>query len=152
MEPNAKEIENGVASGVGLWNVYVTTLHSPGSPPYASLPSVGSPPPSLSPRCYAQCWLGIGSLALLSYLHPQCAAFGMAQGFLWICGVFDGHEKTGHVISKLVKNRLSSLVLDQKNALLALKMPGLTIDNIVLNLEVETTKGKFKLHDYVGDG
>ncbi|XP_010270928.1 PREDICTED: 1-Cys peroxiredoxin [Nelumbo nucifera] len=31
-------------------------------------------------------------------------------------------------------------------------MPGLTIGDTLPNLEVETTKGKFKLHDYVGDG
>ncbi|XP_019051664.1 PREDICTED: probable protein phosphatase 2C 72 [Nelumbo nucifera] len=36
------------------------------------------------------------------------------------CGVFDGHGKNGHVISKLVRNRLPSLVLDRKNALSAL--------------------------------
>nr|DAD22309.1 TPA_asm: hypothetical protein HUJ06_023772 [Nelumbo nucifera] len=122
-----------------------------GSPPYASLPSVGSPPPSLSLPCYTQCWLGIGSSALLSYLRPRSASLGMAQSFLWICGVFDGHGKNGHIISKLVRNRLPLLVLDRKNALSVLKMPGLTIGDTVPNLEAETTKGKFKLHDYIGD-
>lgn len=33
------------------------------------------------------------------------------------CGVFDGHGKHGHVVSKLVRNRLPSLMLSQKNAL-----------------------------------
>ncbi|KAL2922280.1 1-Cys peroxiredoxin, partial [Bienertia sinuspersici] len=31
-------------------------------------------------------------------------------------------------------------------------MPGLTIGDAVPNLEVETTKGKYKLHDYFADG
>nr|DAD21994.1 TPA_asm: hypothetical protein HUJ06_023457 [Nelumbo nucifera] len=31
-------------------------------------------------------------------------------------------------------------------------MPGLTIGDTVPNLEVETAKEKFKLHDYIGDG
>lgn len=33
------------------------------------------------------------------------------------CGVFDGHGKTGHIVSRIVRDRLPSLVLDQKNAL-----------------------------------
>ncbi|XP_057959014.1 1-Cys peroxiredoxin [Malania oleifera] len=31
-------------------------------------------------------------------------------------------------------------------------MPGLTIGDTIPNLEVETTHGKFKLHDFAGDG
>lgn len=31
------------------------------------------------------------------------------------CGVFDGHGKNGHIVSKMVRNRLPSLVLGQKN-------------------------------------
>ncbi|KAK1293429.1 hypothetical protein QJS10_CPB17g00923 [Acorus calamus] len=31
-------------------------------------------------------------------------------------------------------------------------MPGLTIGDTIPDLEVETTLGKFKIHDYVGDG
>ncbi|XP_047309974.1 1-Cys peroxiredoxin [Impatiens glandulifera] len=30
-------------------------------------------------------------------------------------------------------------------------MPGLTIGDIIPNLEVETTKGKFKIHDFIGE-
>ncbi|CAL5431830.1 unnamed protein product [Camellia sinensis] len=33
------------------------------------------------------------------------------------CGVFDGHGKNGHPVSKLVRNKLPSLLLNQKNAL-----------------------------------
>ncbi|CAL5355512.1 unnamed protein product [Camellia sinensis] len=33
------------------------------------------------------------------------------------CGVFDGHGKNGHTVSKLVRNKLPSLLLNQKNAL-----------------------------------
>lgn len=33
------------------------------------------------------------------------------------CGVFDGHGKNGHIVSNMVRNRLPSLVLSQKNAL-----------------------------------
>ncbi|KAF9662335.1 hypothetical protein SADUNF_Sadunf18G0042200 [Salix dunnii] len=32
------------------------------------------------------------------------------------CGVFDGHGKNGHLVSKIVRNRLPSLLLNQKNA------------------------------------
>ena len=31
-------------------------------------------------------------------------------------------------------------------------MPGLTIGDTVPDLEVETTHGKIRIHDYVGDG
>ncbi|RDY14029.1 putative protein phosphatase 2C 75 [Mucuna pruriens] len=31
------------------------------------------------------------------------------------CGVYDGHGRNGHIVSKIVNNRLSSLILDQKN-------------------------------------
>ncbi|XP_065849591.1 probable protein phosphatase 2C 72 [Euphorbia lathyris] len=34
-----------------------------------------------------------------------------------LCGVFDGHGKNGHIISKIVRNRLPSLLLSQKQAL-----------------------------------
>ena len=33
------------------------------------------------------------------------------------CGVFDGHGKNGHIVSRTVRNRLPSLLLNQKNAL-----------------------------------
>ncbi|KAI7994654.1 putative protein phosphatase 2C 72 [Camellia lanceoleosa] len=33
------------------------------------------------------------------------------------CGVFDGHGKNGHTVSKLLRNKLPSLLLNQKNAL-----------------------------------
>ncbi|WCJ29568.1 Protein phosphatase 2C family protein [Euphorbia peplus] len=34
-----------------------------------------------------------------------------------LCGVFDGHGKNGHIISKIVRNRLPSLLLSQTKAL-----------------------------------
>lgn len=33
------------------------------------------------------------------------------------CGVFDGHGKNGQIVSRIVRDQLPSLVLDQKNAL-----------------------------------
>jgi serine/threonine protein phosphatase PrpC len=33
------------------------------------------------------------------------------------CGVFDGHGKNGHIVSKIVCKRLPSLLLSQRNAL-----------------------------------
>lgn len=41
--------------------------------------------------------------------------YGTEDGVL--CGVFDGHGKNGHIVSKLVRNRLPSLLLNQKNTL-----------------------------------
>ncbi|KAJ4833271.1 hypothetical protein Tsubulata_013199 [Turnera subulata] len=39
------------------------------------------------------------------------------------CGVFDGHGKNGHIVSNIVRNRLSSLLLTQKTALTKTKTP-----------------------------
>ncbi|KAM7507554.1 hypothetical protein LguiA_018007 [Lonicera macranthoides] len=39
--------------------------------------------------------------------------YGMEDGVF--CGVFDGHGKNGEIVSKLVRNRLPSLILNQKN-------------------------------------
>lgn len=33
-----------------------------------------------------------------------------------LCGVFDGHGKNGHFVSKAIKQRLPLLIIDQKNA------------------------------------
>jgi serine/threonine protein phosphatase PrpC len=41
--------------------------------------------------------------------------YGMKDGAL--CGVFDGHGKNGHIVSKFVRNKLHSLLLNQKSAL-----------------------------------
>ncbi|KAJ6698090.1 PROTEIN PHOSPHATASE 2C 72-RELATED [Salix purpurea] len=41
--------------------------------------------------------------------------YGVEHGAF--CGVFDGHGKNGHVVSRTVRNRLPSLLLNQKNAL-----------------------------------
>ncbi|KAJ8759794.1 hypothetical protein K2173_009895 [Erythroxylum novogranatense] len=41
--------------------------------------------------------------------------YGMEGGVF--CGVFDGHGKNGHLVSKMVKDRLASLLLRQRDAL-----------------------------------
>ncbi|KAL0017581.1 hypothetical protein SO802_004650 [Lithocarpus litseifolius] len=41
--------------------------------------------------------------------------YGVEDGAF--CGVFDGHGKNGHIVSKIVCNRLPSLLLSQRNAL-----------------------------------
>lgn len=41
--------------------------------------------------------------------------YGIEDGAF--CGVFDGHGKNGHIVSKLVRNRLPSLLLNQRNAI-----------------------------------
>lgn len=40
--------------------------------------------------------------------------FGMEEGVF--CGVFDGHGRNGRIISKLVRDRLPQLILNQRNA------------------------------------
>ncbi|KAF8388861.1 hypothetical protein HHK36_025542 [Tetracentron sinense] len=42
-------------------------------------------------------------------------SYGMEDGAF--CGVFDGHGKNGHIVSKLVRSRLPSLLLSRRNAL-----------------------------------
>ncbi|KAK7321604.1 hypothetical protein VNO77_32414 [Canavalia gladiata] len=41
--------------------------------------------------------------------------YGMEDGTF--CGVYDGHGRNGHIVSKIVNSRLSSLILSQKNVL-----------------------------------
>ncbi|KAK7291011.1 hypothetical protein RIF29_05848 [Crotalaria pallida] len=41
--------------------------------------------------------------------------YGMQDGAF--CGVFDGHGRNGHVVSKMVNYHLSSLILSQKNSI-----------------------------------
>lgn len=43
-----------------------------------------------------------------------CEGYGLEDGVL--CGVFDGHGKTGHLASKTIRQRLPLLLLDQKKA------------------------------------
>ncbi|KAL4297527.1 hypothetical protein GQ457_12G031540 [Hibiscus cannabinus] len=45
--------------------------------------------------------------------------YGMEGGAF--CGVFDGHGKNGHIASNMVRNRLPSMLLGQKNALEKIK-------------------------------
>lgn len=42
--------------------------------------------------------------------------FGMEEGVF--CGVFDGHGRNGHIVSRLARDYLPSLLLSQRNALL----------------------------------
>ncbi|XP_026658395.2 probable protein phosphatase 2C 12 isoform X2 [Phoenix dactylifera] len=45
-----------------------------------------------------------------------CTGYGMEEGVF--CGVFDGHGRNGHIVSRLVRDYLPSLLLRQRNALL----------------------------------
>lgn len=44
------------------------------------------------------------------------------------CGVFDGHGKNGHLVSKLVRNHLPLLVLNQRNSLAKVKVTAVQDD------------------------
>ncbi|KAK2661331.1 hypothetical protein Ddye_007864 [Dipteronia dyeriana] len=48
-----------------------------------------------------------------------CQGYGMED--IAFCGVFDGHGKNGHIVSKIVRNRLTSLILSQKNTITKIK-------------------------------
>ncbi|XP_050213804.1 probable protein phosphatase 2C 72 [Mercurialis annua] len=48
--------------------------------------------------------------------------YGMEEGAF--CGVFDGHGKNGHIVSKIVRNSLPTLLLTQKNALAKMRPTG----------------------------
>lgn len=52
----------------------------------------------------------VSEFELLCYLKK---GYGMEHGTF--CGVFDGHGTNGHIVSKLVRNRLPSLLLNQMN-------------------------------------
>ncbi|XVE70954.1 hypothetical protein DITRI_Ditri10aG0111100 [Diplodiscus trichospermus] len=60
-----------------------------------------------------------GSKGLNQDAAILCQDYGMEGGAF--CGVFDGHGKNGHVVSNMVRNRLPSLLLSQKNALAKIK-------------------------------
>ncbi|XP_073000044.1 probable protein phosphatase 2C 12 [Typha latifolia] len=45
-----------------------------------------------------------------------CQGYGMEEGVL--CGVFDGHGRSGHVVSRMVRDYLPSLLLSERNAIL----------------------------------
>lgn len=63
----------------------------------------------LASLCSKQGSKGINQDAAILYQD-----YGEEDGAL--CGVFDGHGKNGHIVSKLVNNRLPKLILSQKNA------------------------------------
>ncbi|XP_020097881.1 probable protein phosphatase 2C 12 [Ananas comosus] len=44
-----------------------------------------------------------------------CQGYGMEDGVF--CGVFDGHGRSGHIVSKLVRDYLPSLLLSERNAI-----------------------------------
>ncbi|KAK4490987.1 hypothetical protein RD792_001708 [Penstemon davidsonii] len=61
-----------------------------------------------------------------NYSHPGSKGFNQDSSILFqgygiedgvLCGVFDGHGENGNIVSKMVRNRLPSLLLDQRNAL-----------------------------------
>ncbi|XP_022865422.1 probable protein phosphatase 2C 72 [Olea europaea var. sylvestris] len=61
-----------------------------------------------------------------TYSHPGSKGFNQDSAILYqgygiedgaFCGVFDGHGKNGHIVSKLVRNRLPLLLLNQRNAI-----------------------------------
>ncbi|KAG1335364.1 putative protein phosphatase 2C 12 [Cocos nucifera] len=45
-----------------------------------------------------------------------CTGFGIEEGVF--CGVFDGHGRSGHIVSRQVRDYLPSLLLSQRDALL----------------------------------
>ncbi|RVW52440.1 putative protein phosphatase 2C 72 [Vitis vinifera] len=85
--------------------------------------------------------------------------YGMEDGAF--CGVFDGHGKNGHIVSKIVRNHLPSLLLNQKNALLkantAMKgedlhtqkerRDGMVMPNKIFRKWQEACVGAFKVMD-----
>ncbi|KAL5783373.1 hypothetical protein ACOSP7_008402 [Xanthoceras sorbifolium] len=60
-----------------------------------------------------------GSKGLNQDAAVLCQGYGMEDGAF--CGVFDGHGKNGHIVSKIVRNRLPSLLLGQKNTITKIK-------------------------------
>lgn len=48
--------------------------------------------------------------------------YGVEEGAF--CAVFDGHGKNGHTVSKIVRNRLPSLLLSQRNSIAKLGSNG----------------------------
>lgn len=53
-----------------------------------------------------------GSKGLNQDAAILCQGYGTEDAAF--CGVFDGHGKNGHIVSKMVNNRLCSLILNQK--------------------------------------
>ncbi|KAG5524318.1 hypothetical protein RHGRI_031104 [Rhododendron griersonianum] len=80
---------------------------------------------------------------LLLYLSPVIInldifpfkGYGMQDGAL--CGVFDGHGRNGHIVSKLVRNKLPSLLLNQMNALAKVNTVGYGCNFLNHNEKVE---------------
>lgn len=68
--------------------------------------------------------------------------YGMEGGAF--CGVFDGHGKNGHVVSNLVRNRLPSLLISQKNALEKLKSTAADDDKVA-----KTDAGSIRSKDFL---
>ncbi|OWM63442.1 probable protein phosphatase 2C 72 [Punica granatum] len=66
--------------------------------------------------------------------------YGMHDGAF--CGVYDGHGKNGHLVSNIVRNRLHSLVLNQKNTLAGIKVPSLQYKETeeITSEETETSR------------
>ncbi|XVF89118.1 hypothetical protein PTKIN_Ptkin19aG0104900 [Pterospermum kingtungense] len=73
--------------------------------------------------------------------------YGMEGGAF--CGVFDGHGKNGHVVSNMVRNRLPSLLISQKNALEKLKTAADDDDKNFQDQVAKTDNGSIPSKDFV---
>ena len=102
---------------------------------------------------------GVYSIVVFKLFFFLCKGYGMEDGAF--CGVFDGHGKNGHIVSKIVRNHLPSLLLNQKNALLkantAMKgedlhtqkerRDGMVMPNKIFRKWQEACVGAFKVMD-----
>ncbi|KAK2398759.1 hypothetical protein P8452_06121 [Trifolium repens] len=77
--------------------------------------------------------------------------YGIEDGAF--CGVYDGHGRNGHIVSKIVNNSLPSLILSQKNAIEEIDTTKNGVDNKqnqfskkFLNMK-EAILGAFKVMD-----
>ncbi|XP_075508268.1 putative protein phosphatase 2C 72 [Primulina tabacum] len=68
--------------------------------------------------------------------------YGIEDGAF--CGVFDGHGKNGHIVSKLVRNRLPSLLLNQRNAIAKITSSPINNAQNETHNKSEPTKNFFK--------
>lgn len=67
--------------------------------------------------CFHSCCSSI--ITETHFLFCCFKGYGVEDGAF--CGVFDGHGKNGHIVSKIVRNSLPTLLLGQKNALEKMK-------------------------------
>lgn len=88
------------------------------------------------------------STEVVRLLHWNLDSFSFQKGYGEeegaFCGVFDGHGRNGHVVSKLVCNNLPSLLLSQKNALSKTNtaVNGDNLGNRIARLDAESKPSK----------